>query len=213
MSGRRGRGRGRGQTLANLEALGVKPGETAPPILQPPPLFPPLNKKPLPLEKDDQWQWDELVAIKQSLRDAMTGSFAYLKAPAKEKDIARYSDKYRTNSNAMNSHRTLLERIPNWRNRLPKELHLRIKKTKIAGGRKETGKGAPVEKLIDLDLLDKQEKEEGKGTSDNEEEEEQMEEGAEYDEDMDEEEGDYQLTYFDPGDDFGGDEDDNLGDY
>ena len=33
-----------------------------------------------------------------------------------------------------------------------------------------------------------------------------------YDEEIEEEEGDYQQTYFDPGDDFGGDEDDALED-
>lgn len=56
MSGR-GRGRGgrggAGGTSLNreqLNSIGVLPGENLPgPITEPPPLYPPLNRKPLPL--------------------------------------------------------------------------------------------------------------------------------------------------------------------
>ena len=205
---KRGRGRvgtGGARSIADLEvALGSKPGETAAPILQPPPIFPPLNRKPLPMSDSDYYK--ELLAKKQSLRNSMVESFAYIRAPSVKRDIARYSDKYRICNNH-GSHRALLQNIPNWFNRLPTELHL--KKTSRAGKKKSK----KTEKAINLDVLDSKEKEELAGGVTSDEEEEGKEDEEEYDDEDEEGEGDYQLTYFDPGDNFEGDEDDNLGDY
>ncbi len=95
--GRGGRGRGRGKPFGNaLEALGLPPGESAPPpILQPPPLFPALERRPLELKSSDVE--DYLVSIKQELKRFMIHNPFHLKASFNTVEIARYSDKYKTN--------------------------------------------------------------------------------------------------------------------
>lgn len=52
MAGRgRGRGRGRAAMSFDFSQLGFSAGETLPaPVLQPPPTFPPLEHKPVPLK-------------------------------------------------------------------------------------------------------------------------------------------------------------------
>ena len=91
MSRGRGRGRGRGKQVGGLESL--LPGEPAPPpILTPPPLFPPMEKQPLELRRS---QVDtHLLHLKQRLRDHMQQSPFRLKTESRKKEIERYSDRY-----------------------------------------------------------------------------------------------------------------------
>jgi DNA-directed RNA polymerase III subunit RPC7 len=193
MSGRRGRGRGRSVPSTQLELLG-NPADIAAPLLQPPPIFPPLNRKPLPLDEGVYYQ--ELLVRKQNLRMSLNESLAsILTSSSNENDIARYSDRYATKISPGNVHVAILEGIPHWRARLPKELHPKRKKTKMTKEKRKTLKNSGKKELIDLDKLEekvKDEGEDGEGDEENEEE---------YDEEIEEEEGDYQLTYFDPGDD------------
>ena len=129
----RGRKRGSGQQAPNLEGLGMAPGEKLPPpILQPPPLFPPLGleKKPLKLDPTRTQHYQDLVLTKASLRAAMQDSVFYLRKTegGKAFNITRYSDRYKTLTK--NDFKDILDLVPNWSKRLPKELQLKTKKIK-----------------------------------------------------------------------------------
>ena len=213
-----GRSRGRGQRHTNLESLGIKPGDNIPPpILQPPPTFPPLERKPLDLSNTSYYQ--ALLVKKQDLEQSMKELPFYLKAHLHKEDIARYSDKYKLKET--NSIQVILNSIPNWKMTLPKELHLerKIKKKTIENTKKpkltivnQSKDNTLLVKPVlanELDLLGEQEtSEEPETTGANSDD--QKEEDEYYDEEFEEEEGDYQLTYFDPGDDLVGDDEDNL---
>ena len=125
MSGR-GRGRGRGKSFGNLEAIGINPGDRIPPpILQPPPLYPPRVRRPLEL---DLSQTDhDLLCIKQGLRQFMRQSPFFLKTEISDKpgSIERYRDRY-TQPTGTNK---FLQHISIWKS-LPKELHIQVKKCK-----------------------------------------------------------------------------------
>lgn len=123
MSRGRGRGRGRGRPFGNMEGIGFGPGEAAPPpILQPPPLFPILERKPLELKIDDESEY--LYSIKQELRQHMKESPFYLKAESVKASIERYSDKYKElTSSEIND----LAWSPEWEY-FPDELQLKKKR-------------------------------------------------------------------------------------
>ncbi|EDO36397.1 predicted protein [Nematostella vectensis] len=95
MAGRGGRGRGKGRGFTfDVGALGFGRGEALPTaIVQPPPLFPPQEKKPLPLRSSTAD--DYLLALKQEFRGCMRESAYFLKPDIADKDIERYSDRYR----------------------------------------------------------------------------------------------------------------------
>ena len=90
----RGRGRGRGKPFGgNLELLGLSPGQPAPPpILKPPPNFPPLDRKPLKLRALDVDEY--CLTVKQEFREHMRQSQFSLKAGSAKKEIKKYSDRY-----------------------------------------------------------------------------------------------------------------------
>ncbi len=97
----RGGGRGRGRGKAPLEAaLGLAPGEAAPPpILQPPPLFPHLERRPLDLKVSEVGEY--LVTVKQEMNQHMVQSpFHLTPTDPTAVRIVRYSDKYRRNGEA-----------------------------------------------------------------------------------------------------------------
>ncbi|XP_071387049.1 DNA-directed RNA polymerase III subunit RPC7-like, partial [Centroberyx affinis] len=76
----RGRGRGRRIMSFSVEAVGINRGETLPPsILQPTPLFPPMEQKPLPLAGGEEAEY--MLALKQEFRGAMR-SLPYYIQPA-----------------------------------------------------------------------------------------------------------------------------------
>ena len=213
-----GRSRGRGQRHTNLESLGIKPGDNIPPpILQPPPTFPPLERKPLDLSNTSYYQ--VLLTKKQDLEKSMKELPFHLKAQVHKEDIARYSDKYKLKDT--NSIQVILNSIPNWKMTLPKELHLKrkIKKKTIENTKKpkltivnQSTDNTLLTKPNELNILAEQETTEAvEATGFNSDDQEEVED-EDYDEEFEEEEGDYQLTYFDPGDDVGGDDEDNLDD-
>ena len=213
MSGR-GRGRGRGKSFGNLEAIGLKPGDRIPPpILQPPPLYPPRVRRPLEL---DLSQTDhDLLCIKQRLRQFMRQSPFFLKSEISDKpgSIERYRDRY-TQSNGTNH---FSEHISIWKS-LPRELQIQSstkKKKRLATSKRyssgnNVSTGTTGTKAADvtgrLEQLDKDEQTGSEGEMTGGETEE------EYDEEVEEEAGDYQQSYFDPGDEYAVDEDDALED-
>lgn len=228
MSGRAKAGRGRGRAHGNLEALGLKPGDgLPPPILQPPPLYPPKDRRPLELSATDTDQ--DLLCIKQGLRLFMRQSPYYLKPENTKKDfIERYRDKYSASEGT--DFDQFLRSIPDW-SVVPKELHIQVakkpkrlqfkptvssqrlvtnaslvEKGQVNGRQQKRDQVGSVDVSGRLEQLEKEEQtgSEGEVTGGETEE--------EYDEEVEEEEGDYQQSYFDPGDEYGVDEDDNLDD-
>lgn len=198
----RGRGRGRGRAKL-YEGLGLAPGEPAPPpILHPPPLYPALDHRPLELRSSELE--DYLVSIKQDLKQYALKSPHYLtKSDPKSMAIERYSDKYRKNGEGSGEMGWDID----W-DYFPKELRIGKKtikpvKSKVPRKKKqESNDGLLAKKLDNL------EKAEQSAESEQSAEEENVEEA--YDEHEDEEGTDYNLTYFDNGEDYEGGEDEAL---
>ena len=227
MSGRRG-GRGR-VGRSNLEAIGIAPGESLPPpILQPPPLYPPMERRPLELSNTETDRY--LVGIKQEFQQRMQQSPFYLKSDSARTDIKRYSDKYKMSAQQSDLQQ-LLKCIPSW-DLFPRELRLSRKRRARSASRynplvssscrqhppsslnEDTVRaetGVHVASSID-NTLSKLEEMEKTGANTEEGTEEELVDDEVYDEEVEEEEGDYQLSYFDPGEDFVVDEDDALED-
>ena len=244
MSRGRGRGRGRGRSFGNLDVLGIVPGEAPTPILQPPPLYPRLDRRPLELSNTETDEY--LLSVKQDLRQFMKQSPFFLKAGSDKKEIQRYSDKYQeVKSSEIDN---FLDWTPDW-DYFPDELQIRIRKRKRPAGdmkhipvtlakrarknrrlkeletvdevlkteRKTTGltmgtisanKEAKLNKTFEY--FEKKEQREGENESGGEEEGEVIEDDDYYDEEIEEEGTDYNLTYFDPGEEYGLDDDDAL---
>ncbi|EAW71412.1 polymerase (RNA) III (DNA directed) polypeptide G (32kD) like, isoform CRA_a [Homo sapiens] len=94
-----GRGRGRGQLTFNVEAVGIGKGDALPPpTLQPSPLFPPLEFRPVPLPSGEEGEY--VLALKQELRGAMRQLPYFIRPAVPKRD---------------------------WR-RLPRELKIRVRK-------------------------------------------------------------------------------------
>lgn len=211
-----------------METLGLAPGEPAPPpILQPPPLFPVLDRKPLELQEDAATMY--LVDIKQELKQSMRQSAFHLsRADTSTFKIEKYSDKHRRNGEANGT--------SVWQMGFPGELRpvgQRGKKpprvSKSARKRMASGETRDVEdeghsgtkKPRRRVTFDEQEEgglgkrlegleraEQLSAESEQSAEEENVEE--EYEEEEEEEGTDYNLTYFDNGEDYDVGEDDNL---
>ena len=245
MSRGRGRGRGRGRNLGNLEVLVIQPGEPPPPpILQPPPLFAPLDKRPLELNSTPVDEY--MLSLKLELRQFMKQSPFHLKTGPDKRDIHRYSDKYQEVKDS-----DLLDWKPGW-NFLPQELRIQGQKRKRQLSdskfkpvvpskrprkkRKRTQSASlDTETVVDEFLkkpdqpkkrekkvsfssdtepphltkkLDQLEKSEEAGNESGEGEE--IIEDDEYYEEELEEETDYNVSYFDNGEEYGMDEEDAL---
>ncbi|XP_032702563.1 DNA-directed RNA polymerase III subunit RPC7 isoform X5 [Lontra canadensis] len=195
------KGRGRAAYTFNIEAVGFSRGEKLPDVvLKPPPLFPDTDYKPVPLKAGEGE--DYMLALKQELRETMKRMPYYIETPEEKQD---------------------------WR-RLPREMMPR-KKCKKAGPKsekaKDTSKGVSLTNTADvlkkIEELEKrgdgeksdeenEEKEGGKEKSKegDEEDDDDAAEQEEYDEEEQEEENDYINSYFEDGDDFGADSDDNM---
>ncbi|XP_031432392.1 RNA polymerase III subunit GL b isoform X1 [Clupea harengus] len=211
----RGRGRGRGQLSFNMEVVGIGKGENLPPsTLQPTPLFPPMEHKPVPLVVSEEAEY--MLALKQEFRGAMKTLPFYIKPAAPKKDVERYSDKYQSSETNENPS----EWDPDWK-RLPKELRTRTKrlqkeKSTITSKQTTQPRINKEEIIRTLEIAQTLEKKEEAHSSDEEDgEKKKQEEEApaseeEYNEEEFEEETDYIMSYFDNGEEFGGDSDDNI---
>ncbi|XP_004689636.1 PREDICTED: DNA-directed RNA polymerase III subunit RPC7-like [Condylura cristata] len=209
-----GRGRGRGQLTFNMEAVGIAKGDAVPPpTLQPSPLFPPLEFRPVPLPSGEEGEY--VLALKQELRGAMRQLPYFIRPAVPRRDVERYSDKYQMSGPIDNA----IDWNPDWR-RLPRELKIRVRKlqkertTILLPKRPPKVTGDKEETIQKLETLEKKEEEvtseEDEEKEGEEEEEKEEEEEEEYDEEEHEEETDYIMSYFDNGEDFGGDSDDNM---
>uniref|UniRef100_A0A7N5P094 DNA-directed RNA polymerase III subunit RPC7-like n=2 Tax=Ailuropoda melanoleuca TaxID=9646 RepID=A0A7N5P094_AILME len=158
--GRGGRGRGRGGHMTfSVEAVGIGRGEALPPpTLQPSPLFPPLEYKPVPLQAGEEIEY--MLALKQEFRGAMKSLPYFIKPSAPKKDIERYSDKYQMPGPAENA----IEWSPDWR-QLPPELKIRVQKTRkerrtVPAPKRQAKVSADKEEAIKkLETLEKKEEE------------------------------------------------------
>lgn len=213
-----GRGRGRAQMTFNVDALGIKRGEALPPtVTKPSPLFPPMQFQPVPLETGEAVEY--MIALKQEYR-ASTKNLPFHILPAKpRRDVERYTDKYQTSEPKNNT----IEWTPDW-SRFPKELSIKVRESKKSRPqsslkrkkKSEVGKQDIIETLETLEKREEEvksdeeeENEDGTKKKKNEEDEE-PEEASDYDEEEVEEETDYIQSYFDNGEDFGMDSDDNM---
>ncbi|KAI5087476.1 polymerase (RNA) III (DNA directed) polypeptide G like a isoform 2 [Silurus meridionalis] len=207
-----GRGRGRSLFTFNVDSLGFGRGEALPSGAQAPTaLYPPMQFRPVPLQTGEEVEY--MLALKQELRASSRNLPFHIQPSAPRKDVARYSDKYQTGQ-AKNS-----EWTPDW-NRLPKELCPRVQKSRKSKTKpvlkSKTKPAAPKELLQKLENLEKKEEEnqseeeEDKEKKNAGEEEEEPDHVEEYDEEEFEEGTDYIMSYFDNGEGFGGDSDDNA---
>ncbi|XP_076136463.1 DNA-directed RNA polymerase III subunit RPC7-like isoform X2 [Alosa pseudoharengus] len=185
----RGRGRGRGQLSFNMEVVGIGKGENLPPsTLQPTPLFPPMEHKPVPLVVSEEAEY--MLALKQEFRGAMKTLPFYIKPAAPKKDWRRLPKELRTRT----------KRLQKEKNNVPSKqtVQPRINKEEIIR------KLETLEKKEEVHSSDEEEGEKKK------QEEEEQEGEEEYDEEEFEEETDYIMSYFSNGEEFGGDSDDNM---
>ena len=198
----------------STEQLGFAKGETLPPpVLQPPPKYPPLEYKALPLTITNEMSY--LLELKREFAEYTRESPNNVLPVVIKKDIERYSDRYQD----LITDKTSYEIRYDW-SRMPAELKPVVRKRK---GQKVT-KAVKKPKNVDVETkLQELEKKESTQQSDVEEEEKEEEEETEEKEDehveeeeeeIDEEmdEGtDYANNYFDNGEGYD-EEDDNLDD-
>ncbi|NXK39602.1 RPC7 polymerase, partial [Piprites chloris] len=205
-----GRGRGRASFTFNIEAIGFGKGAALPDVIsKPPPPFPSTDNKPVPLKTGEDE--DYMLALKQDLRETMKRMPYFLTVEEEHEAIERYSQKYQ------NSEKEQKTWTPDWR-RLPREM--KPKKTTKKGAKQKKAKNFESKSNLDvikkIEELEKKDDEEEKSedeknkTKDKEGEDDEEAEPEEYDEEEHEEENDYISSYFDDGDDFGADSDDNM---
>ncbi|XP_029479430.1 DNA-directed RNA polymerase III subunit RPC7-like [Oncorhynchus nerka] len=189
------RGRGKGYMSFSMEAVGIGKGENLPPsILQPTPLFPPVEHKPVPLVMGEEAEY--MLALKQEFRGNMKNLPFYVRPAVSKKDVERYSDKYQNSEPSDNT----IEWNP--------DTSLSVETTVDPKLRKKTrvDKEEIIHKLETLEEEVTSDEEEGEKKK---QEEEQQDGEEEYDEEEFEEETDYIMSYFDNGEEFGGDSDEN----
>ncbi|XP_034934084.1 DNA-directed RNA polymerase III subunit RPC7-like [Chelonus insularis] len=214
----RGRGRGRASMSISTEQLGFGKGETLPPpVLQPPPKYPPLEFKAPPPEMTAEFSY--LLELKRDFTETVYESLSNVQSGYVKKDIERYSDRYQE----IMSNKVKYEESCDW-NSMPRELKssLAKRKAKELKELKQTAKKIKKEVDIDKKLAELEKKEntnenEAEEDADNDEDDEDKDpdenvedEEAEVDEEMDDG-TDYVNNYFDNGEGYD-DEEDNLDD-
>uniref|UniRef100_A0A672PQQ7 DNA-directed RNA polymerase III subunit n=2 Tax=Sinocyclocheilus grahami TaxID=75366 RepID=A0A672PQQ7_SINGR len=173
----------------------------------------PMQFRPVPLHTGEEV--DYMLALKQELRASSKNLPFHIKAARTKTDVARYSDKYQNGEPKYNC----IEWSPDW-SRMPKELCIKVRKTSKTGAKPQLTQKPKVaarkeEVLQKLETLEKREQEQHSEEEEGEEKKKQNEEEEEEpDEDYDgeelEDETDYIISYFDNGEDFGTDSDDNM---
>ncbi|XP_013190787.1 DNA-directed RNA polymerase III subunit RPC7-like [Amyelois transitella] len=212
-----GRGRGRGAGLSftqeQLQALGIGRGDNPSPILAPPPLFPKLEAKPLPLSYDAAT--DYMLIVKDQFIEYLHESPAYVKPKAETDGVERYSDKYKLL--ALNAKQgKVLDCV--W-SHLPAELRPQTGRVRVTRKRKLDDTKDIAKRLQTLESkelmeesseVNKRAGNEDEIKKENEDENEEIEDEEEQEFELDDG-TDYANNYFDNGEDYD-EEDDNLDD-
>jgi DNA-directed RNA polymerase III subunit RPC7 len=77
----------------SVEQLGFGAGEALPgPVLQPPPVYPPMENRPIPLQTSLEGEY--MMALKRDFVEFLRDSPAFVTPVATKADIERYSDRY-----------------------------------------------------------------------------------------------------------------------
>ncbi|XP_075895193.1 DNA-directed RNA polymerase III subunit RPC7 [Nelusetta ayraudi] len=204
-----GKGRGVAAFTFNIEALGIGRGSMPETRVGPNPLFPVTDFKPVPLKAGEDE--DYMLALKQEMRGTMQRLPHNIKSHSKTADVEKYTQRYLKQRNIDD-----MEWTPDW-NLFPKELAPQKKKTRTKSGKKKSSisqkdKEEMLTKLEDMAKKDegnpqKSDDEAEKKAGSGDEEDEIEEEG--YDEE-DIEENDYIENYFDNGENFAADSDENM---
>ncbi|XP_044053995.1 DNA-directed RNA polymerase III subunit RPC7 [Siniperca chuatsi] len=206
-----GRGRGVAAFTFNIDALGIGRGSMPEARVGPSPLFPSTDFKPVPLKAGEDE--DYMLALKQEMRGTMQRLPHNIKPLSNKAEVEKYTERYLKQSQMEDE-----EWTPDW-NLFPKELMPRKKKTRVKPGtKKKTVKLSCKDTEDMLSKLDELAKKDGnpeksddetENKTGNKDEEEEIE-AEEYDEEDIEEENDYIESYFDNGEDFAAESDDNM---
>ncbi|CAL1292118.1 unnamed protein product [Larinioides sclopetarius] len=190
-----GRGRGRGRGSIPFRRTGFSSDDILPPLNQPPPIYPPLQFKPIPLLTGKKILYT--LTLKQEIRSSFKESGYYVPPVCMKKDIERYTDKYQQIHAA--------DQVV-WDKKLfPKELFEQPPKKKMKVAKAKKKEVAIVKKLEVLEA-----KEQAGDAEEEEDKEEEGQEDLEENEEELEEETDYALSYFDNGESYLDEEDDNA---
>ncbi|CAG2100344.1 unnamed protein product [Medioppia subpectinata] len=201
--GRGGKRRDGNSLTFSLESIGLSRGESLPPPTLTPPLnYPSIDAKPLPLDPHNEID-NYLLTLKQELRQSLMTSKYYINASKEKPQIERYSDKYENiaNDSSLNDNDIQID----WRI-FPTELCPKKSKIKKKAEKK-------VNKDLDktLDKLVEEEKDDKSDDQKSDEEVDNASDAEKVEEVEDIEEGtDYTFSYFDNGEDYLDESDDNL---
>lgn len=212
----RGRGRATGLSLTQdqLQLLGItRQDNTYITPSAPPPLFPKLMTKPLPLNCDAAT--DYMLIVKDQFIEYLHDSPAYVKARTRTDDgVERYSDKYKVLAQDAKKGKIL---DCNWTH-MPSELKPQAGRIRAVARKRKLDDSADIDKR--LLTLEKKETLEGDDNMETNEDESAAKKAENDDEDLEDEHEqedevddgtDYANNYFDNGEDYD-EEDDNLDD-
>uniref|UniRef100_A0A3P9PN34 RNA polymerase III subunit G like n=1 Tax=Poecilia reticulata TaxID=8081 RepID=A0A3P9PN34_POERE len=204
-------GRGRGRRTLGLDPVGTSRGDPLPPaVQQPTPVFPVMEQKPLPLAGGEESEY--LTALKQDFRAAMRSQPCFIQPATAHRDVERYSDKYHLSDKMDGLTDWIIGEFTSVRNSLVWFGSRPMNLTRFRLSSEPQSKQNPFSRHPSLDpgTLEKKEQQESSEEEGEEQKEEEAEAEEEYDEEEFEEETDYIMSYFDNGEDFGGDSDDNM---
>lgn len=216
MAGRGGRGGKSTSSFTNeqLQALGCSGKDMPGVTLAPPPLFPTLIAKPVPLELNPDREFK--ILWKEDFISFLKDSPYYLHRKSEDtKSLQRYCDAI---VNVLeNDPKSIIKSEFQW-DTLPSELRPNYKRAKKDASKVNSKKLKPSETVTEkLKILEEKEKREGdkevkvEKTDDNEDEEKDDEELEEMEDEEMDDDNDYGNNYFDNGEAFN-EEDDNLDD-
>jgi len=180
--GGRGRGRGSGISL-NTEFLGLNKGDLPPAAVSPPPLFPLLQNKPIPIDKGEREE--KLLAYQQQLVEQI--------ADSQQDILANYNKTILPKELKVGARKRGKPKQPNLKKKSRSNIEERLNNLE-ANEKHDDDSGDDEEKKVDSDDEEKK----------NEEDEDQIEEDEEMDGGTD-----YANNYFDNGEGYD-DDDDNI---
>ncbi|KAJ0067424.1 hypothetical protein NL108_007881 [Boleophthalmus pectinirostris] len=183
-----GRGRGVAAFTFNIEALGISRGSMPETRVGPSPLFPQTDFKPVPLKdgEDDNY----MLALKQEMRGTMQQRPHNIKPRNNKAEVERYTERYLKKIKMGDE-----EWTPDTKKKAVKVTHKDAE--------------AVLSKLDELAKKDDGTTENSDDEKEKKKENEELEEEELEEEDL-EEENDYIESYFDNGEDFAADSDDNM---